>query len=191
MVKETTIQVGEKFGWVRLYDCDDSSSSGNLYGGAEERRLKSDENPLIIQDEFLRQIGYSDPSRRDRLGVDINLKYLIKFYIGPTCQEKNMRSGQVHILKGLVLPQWKLRDLVIIGENLFLYPAPYSNAELETVNLSKSQIEVFRELKCNKKVIRISGSRPIFLGFQSEWDRLQWKRWLNEVKCIFRCEVVA
>lgn len=43
-------------------------------------------------------------------------------HLGPTCQEKNMRSGQVHILKGLVLPQWKLRDLVIIGENLFLYP---------------------------------------------------------------------
>uniref|UniRef100_A0A182WGX8 PPM-type phosphatase domain-containing protein n=1 Tax=Anopheles minimus TaxID=112268 RepID=A0A182WGX8_9DIPT len=94
-------------------------------GGGRTRRLEENEYPLLVQEEFLKSVGYFDESRRARLGIDPELKYLIRFHIGPAeipmCKGV-LRSGTVELLKGLMFPQWRRRHLAIVGSKLILYP---------------------------------------------------------------------
>lgn len=110
--------------------------------GQKTRRLNENEYPLIIQEEFLEQLGYLDESRRSRLGIDLDLKYLIRFHIGPIdiplCLGAT-KCGNVDILKGLVFPQWKRRTIAIIGTKLIIYPANQSLMP-EIYELSGSEI---------------------------------------------------
>ncbi|XP_053664981.1 protein phosphatase PHLPP-like protein [Anopheles marshallii] len=93
-------------------------------GGGRTRRLEENEYPLLVQEEFLKSLGYFDESRRARLGIDPELKYLIRFHIGPAeipmCKGV-LRSGTVELLKGLMFPQWRRRHLAIAGSKLILY----------------------------------------------------------------------
>lgn len=95
-------------------------------GGARTRRLLGNEYPMEILDEFLKKIGYQDSSsRRSRLSIDPDLKYLIRFHIAPAELEACRgvtKSGIVEILKGLVFPQWKRRSVSIVGTKLVIYP---------------------------------------------------------------------
>uniref|UniRef100_A0A336KQA3 CSON012944 protein n=1 Tax=Culicoides sonorensis TaxID=179676 RepID=A0A336KQA3_CULSO len=94
-------------------------------GGCQVRRLREDEYPLMIQEEFLQSLGFKDVSRRARLGIDPDFKYILRFFIGPTepplCGHAT-RSGTVEILKGLVFPQWQRRSISIIGSKLIIFP---------------------------------------------------------------------
>lgn len=94
-------------------------------GGVSSRRLDENEHPLVIQEEFLKKLGYLDESRRSRLGIDPDLKYLIRFHIGPTdiilCKGVT-KCGSVEILKGLVFPQWRRRTIAVVGSTLIVYP---------------------------------------------------------------------
>jgi hypothetical protein len=70
--------------------------------GKKSRRLEDGEYPLMIQEEFLKKIGYLDESRRCRLGIDLDLKYLIRFHIGPvdhTLCKGALKCGNVELLK--------------------------------------------------------------------------------------------
>lgn len=40
------------------------------------------ERPLELQDEFLKQLGFEEATRRARLGVDPELRHLIGFHVG-------------------------------------------------------------------------------------------------------------
>jgi hypothetical protein len=111
-------------------------------GGEKSRRLDDDEQPLVIQEEFLKKIGYNDESRRSRLGIDPDIKYLIRFHIGPTgnplCKGAT-KCGNVDLLKGFIFPQWTRRTIAIIGTKLIVYS---SNPGLmpEVYDLSSSEI---------------------------------------------------
>lgn len=99
-------------------------------GGAITRRLHGSEFPFIVQEEFLKTLGYLDESRRSRLGIDPELKFLIRFHIGPaeisTCRGVT-KSGSVEILKGLVFPQWRRRSIAVVGSKLLVFPGNYSS----------------------------------------------------------------
>lgn len=111
-------------------------------GGEKSRRLDDDEQPLVIQEEFLKKIGYNDESRRSRLGIDPDIKYLIRFHIGPTgntlCKGAT-KCGNVDLLKGFIFPQWTRRTIAIIGTKLIVYS---SNPGMmpEVYDLSSSEI---------------------------------------------------
>lgn len=111
-------------------------------GGEKSRRLDETEHPLLVQEEFLKKLGYSDESRRSRLGIDPDLKYLIRFHIGPIdillCRGAT-KCGNVELLKGLVFPQWQRRTIAIIGTRLIIYPANLGLMP-ETYELSGSEI---------------------------------------------------
>lgn len=98
-------------------------------GGGRTRRLEENEYPLLVQEEFLKSLGYFDESRRARLGIDPELKYLIRFHIGPAeipmCKGV-LRSGSVEVLKGLMFPQWRRRHLAIVGSKLILYAGEWA-----------------------------------------------------------------
>lgn len=94
-------------------------------GGSPSRRLQNTECPLLVQENFLKKLGFFDDSRRARLGIDPELKYLIRFHIGPaeiTMCRGVLKTGSVEILKGLVFPQWRRRSIAIIGCNLIIFP---------------------------------------------------------------------
>lgn len=110
--------------------------------GEKTRRMDDDEKPYQIQEEFLKKLGYRDDSRRSRLGIDPDLKYLIRFHIGPVdiplCKGAK-KCGNVELLKGLVFPQWRRRTITIIGTKLIVYPANQSLMP-EMYELSGSEI---------------------------------------------------
>ncbi|XP_039279477.1 protein phosphatase PHLPP-like protein isoform X1 [Nilaparvata lugens] len=200
------VVVGARCGWVRVFnDEEDVDAPGTLvyltnttivrdicrdlvladhltlwlqYGGGEGRRLGATETPLSLQDEFLKKIGYSDNSRRARLGIDPDLRYIIRFYIGPASGELIERSGSVYILKGLVLPQWKKRTVVLMANKMYIYPGAGVTASLEEVDLEGATVEATRNTKCGRKVLRISASRQLFLGFDFNWERSLWWSWI-------------
>lgn len=128
IVKEMALP-GEYTLWVQI-------------GGEKPRRLSDEEQPLMIQEDFLRKIGYVDDSRRSRLCIDPDLKYLIRFHIGPTgnplCRGAT-KCGNVELLKGFIFPQWTRRTIAIIGTKLIVYS---SNPGLmpEVFDLSSSEI---------------------------------------------------
>lgn len=94
-------------------------------GGSTTRRLQNDEHPFMLQDDFLKKIGYLDASRRARLCIDPDLKYMLRFYLGPAeaqkCKYGVTKSGTIEILKGLVFPQWQKRSVAIVGHQLLVY----------------------------------------------------------------------
>ena len=111
-------------------------------GGEKPRRLDETEHPFLVQEEFLKKLGYVDESRRSRLGIDPDLKFLIRFHIGPIdiplCKGAT-KCGNVELLKGLVFPQWRRRTVAIIGTKLIIYPANQGLMP-ETYELSGSEI---------------------------------------------------
>lgn len=110
-------------------------------GGEKSRRLDEIEHPFLIQEDFLKNLGYIDESRRSRLGIDPDLKFLIRFHIGPIdiplCKGAT-KCGNVELLKGLVFPQWRRRTIAIIGTKLIIYPANQGLMP-ETYELSGSE----------------------------------------------------
>jgi hypothetical protein len=111
-------------------------------GGEKSRRLDEMEHPFMVQEEFLKKLGYIDESRRSRLGIDPDLKFLIRFHIGPIdiplCKGAT-KCGNVELLKGLVFPQWRRRTIAIIGTKFIIYPANQGLMP-ETYELSGSEI---------------------------------------------------
>lgn len=94
-------------------------------GGQRARRLLDTECPLVIQEAFLRRLGYANEFRRSRMGIDPDLKFMLRFHIGPAqseCCRGVTKSGQVEILKGLVSPQWKTRTMCVLGSRFMIFP---------------------------------------------------------------------
>ena len=53
--------------------------------GDKVRRLDPYEHPLVLQNEYLAALGFSDVSRIQQEGAKENLAYLVKFYSGTYC----------------------------------------------------------------------------------------------------------
>lgn len=112
--------------------------------GMHTRRLQDDECPLMMQERLLKSLGYQNEFRRSRLGIDPELKSLLRFHIGPaemdSCRGVT-KSGQVEILKGLVSPQWKTRTMCIVGAKLIIFPG-LANFNPKELNLNKLRIKL-------------------------------------------------
>ncbi|KAL1124717.1 hypothetical protein AAG570_001340 [Ranatra chinensis] len=204
------VRVGERCGWVRVVTepgptwppgtlvylaqdtqvtaiCQDLVLPSNYtiwlqYGGGDGRCLEDTEKPLAIQDQFLTSLGYSDYSRRARLGIDPDLRFLITFYIGPRCTTYGGPGGSAYLLKGLVVPQWRRREISIIGNVMFIHPVEGSKVEMEKVDLDGAEVESSPNSKCGRNVLRVSGkNRQVFLGFDQPWERQFWHYWLIQV----------
>ncbi|XP_050462769.1 uncharacterized protein LOC126857408 isoform X2 [Cataglyphis hispanica] len=183
------------------------------YGGEPSRRLASQEKPLEIQDQFLQRLGYQDVSRRARLGVDLELRHLVGFHVGPASPLPDLagysRCGYTLVLKGLVFPQWKRRPLAVIGSRLFLYPAcPESRAEWMELGGGGGGAVCYAPSRLGKLVLRVTGfprvtqqchvsqhpeenhhreTRHLYLGFHHPWDRDLWKGWIKEATQLSPC----
>ncbi|XP_032674253.1 PH domain leucine-rich repeat-containing protein phosphatase 2 [Odontomachus brunneus] len=229
------VDVGNGSGWVRIHTgiesslvyltldttakdvCRDMLLGDDLslfvqYGGEPGRRLALQEKPLEIQDQFLQRLGYQEVSRRARLGVDPELRYLVGFHVGPASPLLDLagysRCGYTLVLKGLVFPQWKRRPLAVIGSRLFLYPAcPESRAEWMELGGGGGAV-CYAPSRLGKLVLRVTGfprvtqqchmsqhpeeshhrdTRHLYLGFHHPWDRDLWKSWIKEATQLSSC----
>ncbi|XP_075214824.1 PH domain leucine-rich repeat protein phosphatase isoform X2 [Lycorma delicatula] len=200
------VMLGARCGWVRVFSDEDDTPGTLVYlthntcvrdvcrdlvlaeyltiwiqfGGGEGRRLSLTETPLSIQDDFLQKIGYEDVSRRARLGIDPDLRHIIRFYIGPSSGEVIDRSGSVFVLKGLVLPQWKKRTVTLLANKMFIFPGAGSAASMEEIDLKGASVEATRSTRCGRRVLRIIGSKQLFLGFEYNWERSLWWNWISQ-----------
>lgn len=112
------------------------------YGCSVFKRFQIQEYPYKLQNEFYMNLGYSHISRRSRLEIDPDMKYLLRFFIGPSDISECpgvLRSGKVDILKGLVFPQWQYRSVAIIGSLLYICPLN-SYMVPEVFHLSEAEI---------------------------------------------------
>jgi hypothetical protein len=99
--------------------------SCSQYGGGPSHRLSPDDCPLALQDAFLERLGYTNTMRRARIGIDPELRHLLRFHTGPAMPHPGLglsKCGAVLVLKGLVFPQWRKRPIALIHSRLFLYP---------------------------------------------------------------------
>jgi hypothetical protein len=96
------------------------------YGGGPSQRLSPDDRPLALQNAFLERLGYTTTVRRARLGIDPELRHLLRFHTGPATPQSGLeglsRCGDVLVLKGLVFPQWRRRSIAVLQSRLLLYP---------------------------------------------------------------------
>jgi len=60
------------------------------YGAGPSWRLTSCEAPLLLQELFLRALGYEDSERRKRMGIDPELRHLLRFHVGESNYEKQI-----------------------------------------------------------------------------------------------------
>lgn len=112
------------------------------YGCSMFKRFQNQEYPYKLQNEFYMDLGYTHISRRSRLEIDPEIKYLLRFFIGPSDINECpgiLKSGKVDILKGLVFPQWQFRSVAIIGSVLYIYPVN-SYMTPEVFHLSEAEI---------------------------------------------------
>ncbi|KAI5705372.1 hypothetical protein M8J75_014355 [Diaphorina citri] len=155
--------------------------------GQDQRPLKKWEKPLVIQDEFLVDLGYENPARRTRLAIDPTFRHLFKYFIGPWSDEGITRGGSVHILKGLVLPQWRRRYAVLVHNKLFIYPDSRF-AVTDSIDLSDAYIEYSETpSKTGRYVLKICGIRNLFLGFDTQADQSLWLHWFQEAADFEPC----
>lgn len=118
-------------------------------GGLPTRRLQDDECPLMIQETFLKKLGYQNEFRRSRMGIDHNLKWLLRFHIGPAAVKECLgvnKAGQVEILKGLVSPQWKTRSMCVVGSKLVIFPG--NEKLIDNLNKWKIKAGSFSQSVC-------------------------------------------
>lgn len=100
------------------------------HGGGPSQRLSPEDRPLALQNAFLERLGYTTTVRRARLGIDPELRHLLRFHTGPATPQPGLegfsRCGAVLVLKGLVFPQWRRRSIAVLHSRLLLYPGKSS-----------------------------------------------------------------
>ncbi|KAF6215220.1 hypothetical protein GE061_009972 [Apolygus lucorum] len=201
-VMKSEVTVGRGCGWIRVGQ--EPSSAGTLvylnlatevcdvtrdlllplgqtiwvqYGGDEPRPLAPSEKPLVVQNDFLQRLGYSDSSRRARLGIDPDLRFLISFHTGPKWFG---RGGEVWLLKGLVLPQWRKKIITLKNGLMIIQSADGGDWGREAVRVEG--VEAADGPRGGRSVIKVtsSGNKSLYLGFDRPWQQKLWNSWLNQ-----------
>ncbi|XP_014250078.1 protein phosphatase PHLPP-like protein isoform X2 [Cimex lectularius] len=199
---KSEVSVGKGCGWIRVSQ--EPGSNGTLvylnrattvndvardlllphghtiwlqYGGDEPRPLRASEKPLQLQDDFLERIGYTDQSRRARLGIDPDLRYLISFNTGPRWTG---RSGEVWLLKGLVLPQWKKKIITLSAGLMIIQSLEGGDWGKEAVLVEA--VGTGDGPRGGRSVLKVTsqGHRSLYLGFDLPWQQRLWHSWLKQ-----------
>lgn len=130
------------------------------YGGGPSHRLSPDDCPLALQDAFLERLGYTNTTRRVRIGIDPELRHLLRFHTGPAMPHPGLKGlnkcGAVLVLKGLVFPQWRRRPIALLHSRLFLYPGNIFCGTGENCCLNLQHFNVWKERRflCRLNVLK-------------------------------------
>lgn len=150
------------------------------------RRLDPPEIPLLLQNDFLASLGYTNIVRIQEEGHKEELAYLIKFYSGKPMPDnkdsRNQLKAFMEIKKGGLLQQWVGRLCVFSGTRLLIYKDKQKSDEPLILELAKGSVEEVKmkghEL-CLKLTSALQGDKQVFLSFTNGED---FGKWMNKCK---------
>lgn len=155
-----------------------------LHGGAV-RRLDDDEKPLQILNEYLTNLGFSDPGRVQEEGMNPEIGCLIRFYFGKPRSvggsERVQLSGVFNVRKGkLALPvnRWSKRQVMLSGTCLIVSSVKHAHTgKMHILPLIGGKVE---EIKRHSHCLAFSSAGPqsqtYYISYESYTEHLRWHR---------------
>ncbi|CAI9724275.1 PH domain leucine-rich repeat-containing protein phosphatase 2-like isoform X3 [Octopus vulgaris] len=149
-------------------------------------RMESTDHPLAIQNEFLGNLGYTEPRKIQEEGFNPDLSYLIKFYLGKPVQDSTFTKAQLSsvilVRKGKLIYQWVQRLCAISGTRLFIHRDKFPSSKKSTMQLAKGYVEEMK-FKDHPNVLKLTitlhGERSIYLSFN---NTITYSKWLKRVQ---------
>lgn len=137
-------------------------------------RMEPTDHPLAVQNEFLGNLGYSEPKKIQEQGSNTELHFLVKFYSGKPIEDntysKNQLSSILFIRKGKLIYQWVQRFCSISGTRLFIHRDKHPTSKKSVMQLAKGYVEEVK-FKDHPYVLKltstIQGDRSLYISFLS------------------------
>ncbi|XP_049443016.1 PH domain leucine-rich repeat-containing protein phosphatase 1-like [Epinephelus fuscoguttatus] len=160
-----------------------------LHGGAV-RRLKDDERPLQILNEYLTNQGFEDPWRVQGEGMNPEIGCLIRFYFGKPRSvggsERVQLSGVFNVRKGkLALPvnRWSKRQVTLSGTCLIVSSVKHAHTgKMHILPLLGGKVE---EVRRHSHCLAFSSAGPqsqtYYISYDSYTEHLRWHRTASKI----------
>ncbi|CAJ1059408.1 PH domain leucine-rich repeat protein phosphatase 1-like [Xyrichtys novacula] len=160
-----------------------------LHGGAV-RRLRDEERPLQILNEYLTNLGFEDPWRVQTEGMNPEIGCLIRFYFGKPRSvggsERVQLSGVFNVRKGkLALPvnRWSKRQVTLSGTCLIVSSVKHAHTgKMHILPLIGGKVE---EVKRHSHCLALSSAGPqsqtYYISYDSYTEHLRWHRTASKV----------
>ncbi|XP_034560726.1 PH domain leucine-rich repeat-containing protein phosphatase 1-like [Notolabrus celidotus] len=160
-----------------------------LHGGAV-RRLRDEERPLQILNEYLTNLGFEDPWRVQAEGMNPEIGCLIRFYFGKPRSvggsERVQLSGVFNVRKGkLALPvnRWSKRQVTLSGTCLIVSSVKHAHTgKMHILPLIGGKVE---EVKRHSHCLALSSAGPqsqtYYISYDSYTEHLRWHRTASKI----------
>ncbi|XP_075682830.1 PH domain leucine-rich repeat-containing protein phosphatase 1 isoform X1 [Rhinoderma darwinii] len=161
---------------------------GSLYvqlHGESSRRLEPHEKPLLVQNDYLFQLGFRDLCRVQEEGMEPEIGCLIRFYAGKPngtgMSDRTQLSGTYNVRKGkmhLPVNRWTRRQVILCGTCLIVSSVKESQTgKMHVLPLIGGKVE---EVKKHQHCLAFSSSGPqsqtYYVCFDTFTDYLRWLR---------------
>ncbi|XP_029004896.1 PH domain leucine-rich repeat protein phosphatase 1-like [Betta splendens] len=160
-----------------------------LHGGAV-RRLRDEERPLQILNEYLINLGFEDAWRVQEEGMNPEIGCLIRFYFGKPRSvggsERVQLSGVFNVRKGkLALPvnRWSKRQVTLSGTCLIVSSVKHAHTgKMHILPLIGGKVE---EVRRHSHCLALSSAGPqsqtYYISYESYTECLRWHRTTSKV----------
>ncbi|XP_074523584.1 PH domain leucine-rich repeat-containing protein phosphatase 1-like [Halichoeres trimaculatus] len=160
-----------------------------LHGGAV-RRLRDEDRPLQILNEYLTNLGFEDPWRVQAEGMNPEIGCLIRFYFGKPRSvggsERVQLSGVFNVRKGkLALPvnRWSKRQVTLSGTCLIVSSVKHAHTgKMHILPLIGGKVE---EVKRHSHCLALSSAGPqsqtYYISYDSYTEHLRWHRTASKI----------
>ncbi|AWP10482.1 putative PH domain leucine-rich repeat protein phosphatase 1-like [Scophthalmus maximus] len=160
-----------------------------LHGGAV-RRLRDDERPLQMLNEYLADLGYGDAWRAQEEGMNPETGCLLRFYFGKPRSaggsERVQLSGAFNVRKGkLALPvnRWSRRQVTLSGTCLIVSSVKHAHTgKMHILPLIGGKVE---EVKRHSHCLALSSAGPqsqtYYISYDSYTEHLRWHRTASKI----------
>ncbi|XP_069814224.1 PH domain leucine-rich repeat-containing protein phosphatase 1 [Dendropsophus ebraccatus] len=153
--------------------------------GESSRRLEPHEKPLLVQNDYLFQLGFRDLCRVQEEGMEPEIGCLIRFYAGKPngtgMSDRTQLSGTYNVRKGkmqLPVNRWTRRQVILCGTCLIVSSIKESQTgKMHILPLIGGKVE---EVKKHQHCLAFSSSGPqsqtYYVSFDTFTDYLRWLR---------------
>ncbi|XP_077450689.1 PH domain leucine-rich repeat protein phosphatase 1-like isoform X2 [Stigmatopora argus] len=160
-----------------------------LHGGIV-RRLRDHERPLQLLNEYLTNLGFENPWRVQKEGMNPGIGSLICFYFGKPRSvggsDRLQLSGVFNVRKGkLVLPvnRWSKRQVTLSGTCLIVSSVKHANlGKIHILPLIGGKVE---EVKRHNNCLALSSvgpqSQTYYISYESYTEYLRWHRTASKI----------
>ena len=112
------------------------------------RRLEDIENPLEVQNQLLKQLGYQDLLRLKKEGRHPETANYIKFYAGrprPSEVEERLHlKGTFRVKQVGWMHRWEYRYCILCGSRLLIFRSGLRRGRPFVLNISNGGVEEYR-----------------------------------------------